>query len=507
MMNSSNTKLGARLRHFFYAEEVPYGLALIRMVLPMILLVVMSFRWIHARELYSQDGAPAPIADNFGVFDMLPIFSGTVTVALFSAMLIAFLFSAIGWCTRLSLICSTVLYTYFCLIDYLSTITKFTVIATHVLLLLSLSQCGIMWSVDSWLKRRARKSSWPGEPTTLYPRASVWPRRLIQILVCTVYFGAAATKVQTPSFFSGDQMIYWAMTNVNHAHPLGELFTLYPILFVFGGFATAIWEILFSVLVWSKIGRRFALGGGVIFHIGTMLLLGLFVFPWICFSTYFSFLEERDIQGFAASFRRWRRRFGGLKRSLIPQPVMQLAFRLQNVRWYHSPLSYAFVTVTLIMIAVESEYRMDVYGMRRPEGPYSLKVIDDPELIARMMKTSEPIRDEDKFLAFDIGTGLVAGHLVNRRDTFTQGESVIAQCSLSPPHEDMWVECNLHDADGPIIDRVGNVITRELARTEFVYNLSESLEPGDYMLVIRTKGREITRRYFTLLPKLTAHAN
>ncbi|MEX1229205.1 MAG: HTTM domain-containing protein [Planctomycetaceae bacterium] len=507
MADPTNNTHRTRLGQFFYAEEVPYGLALMRIVLPLILLAVMSFRWVHTRELYSQDGAPAPIADNYGYFEMLPIFSGTVTVALFTALLIALLFSSIGWCTRISLICSTVLYTYFCLIDYLSTITKFTVIASHLLFILSLSHCGVMWSLDSWLKRRAKRNAWPGEPATLYPRVPVWPRRLIQLLIGIVYFGAAATKLQTPSFFTGDQMIYWAMTNVNHSHPVGEFLTLFPVIFVFGGFATIIWEILFIFVVWSKIGRRFALTFGAIFHVGTMLTLGLYIFPWICFTSYFSFMNERDVQRLSASFRRYRRRFGWMRRSLIPQPVLQFARRLQDARWYHSPLAYAFVSVAIIMIAVESEYRMDIYGMRRPEGPYPLKVIDDPELIAKMLRVSEPIREEDKFLAFDIGTGFVSGFLINRRDTFTQGEKVIAQCSLNPPHEDMWVECNLHDADGPIIDRVGNVVSRETARTEFTYDLRESLEPGDYMLVLKTKGREITRRYFTLLPKITANAN
>lgn len=506
MMTSSTTHR-TRLSRFFFAEEIPYGLALIRIALPLILLVVMSWRWEHVRELYSQDGAPAPLADNFGYYNMLPIFSGTMSVALFTGMLVAFLLSSIGWCTRLSLIVSTALYTYFCMIDYLSTITKFTVIATHLLFLLSLSQCGIIWSVDSWLKRRAKKNIWPGEPSTLYPKSPVWPRRLIQLLIGIVYFGAAATKLQTPAFFTGDQMIYWAMTNVNHAHPLGELFTLYPILFVVGGLSTAIWEILFLFIVWSKVGRQFALGFGVLFHIGTMLLLGLYIFPWICFSAYLAFLEERDIQRFAAFFRKIRRRAGLMHRSLLPQSVLKFAKRLQNVRWYHSPLAYTLVIASIVMIGVETEYHLDVYGVRRPEGPHELKVIDDPQLIAKMLRVSEPIREEDKFLAFDVGSGFVGGFVTNRRDTFTQGEKLIAQCSLNPPHEDMWVECNLHDADGPIIDRVGNVVGREASRTEFIYDLRESLEPGEYMLVLKTKGREITRRYFTLLPQLTANAN
>ncbi len=44
-------------------------MAVVRMLLPAVLLLVMVPRWFHARELFSLDGAPAPLADNYGYFD------------------------------------------------------------------------------------------------------------------------------------------------------------------------------------------------------------------------------------------------------------------------------------------------------------------------------------------------------------------------------------------------------------------------------------------------------
>src|SRR5690606_4877734 len=119
-----------------------------------------------------------------------------------------------------------------------------------------------------------------------------------------------------------------------------------------------------------------------------------------------------------------KRRFGWMHRSFVPQTVSAFAGKLRSRRWYHSPLAYALASGCIVMLGVETEYRMDVYGMRRPEGPYPLKVVDNPELIAKMMQVSEPIREEDKFLAFDIGSGFVSGFLVNRRNTFSQGEKL-----------------------------------------------------------------------------------
>jgi hypothetical protein len=53
-------------KDFFFAQEVPYGMALVRMTLPLVLLVDVVRRWPFARELYSRDGATAPLAFNFG---------------------------------------------------------------------------------------------------------------------------------------------------------------------------------------------------------------------------------------------------------------------------------------------------------------------------------------------------------------------------------------------------------------------------------------------------------
>src|SRR5690606_25382404 len=108
----------------------------------------MGIRWPRIREIYSLDGAPAPIAINYGYPDLLPLLSGQWAVALFT-LLIGLLFSLmIGWKTRISAIGVFVLFTYFTLQDSLSTLTKYSVFTSHAFLLLSLSDCGAVWSID-----------------------------------------------------------------------------------------------------------------------------------------------------------------------------------------------------------------------------------------------------------------------------------------------------------------------------------------------------------------------
>ena len=56
-----DARISERIREFFYREEVPFSLAIIRFLMPLVLLSVMLPRWFDARELYSADGAPSPL--------------------------------------------------------------------------------------------------------------------------------------------------------------------------------------------------------------------------------------------------------------------------------------------------------------------------------------------------------------------------------------------------------------------------------------------------------------
>lgn len=494
----------ADIRHnvheFFYTREVPYGLAMVRILLPLAVMIPMLHRWPFVRELFSTDGAPAQLSIGYGFGLLFPEFSGTLIVGMYALMLLCLLTTSLGWNTRISTIIAMVLYTYFTFLDAISTITKYTVITTDAMIVLSMSHCGAVWSVDAWLKRR-RESRTTAMPRTVQdlPRFPVWPRRLLQLLISCVYFGAAFTKIHTPAFFSGDQLRYWMITNVNFEHTLGEYMALYPVTLVFAAYITIIWEILFIFFAWRGWTRLFMLGLGAMFHAMTCLTLGLYIFPLVCTSIYWSFLNERDIQRISAWMRRKSRQaqstLGAVIRSVRGWQVPALRFdRLPRVP---SPVAFTVTAALLTFGAIEIEYRADHYGLRRAEGAHQLPRLDR-ELALSMLQSNDPIRTEDKFYSFDLGTTLVGEILANRRDQFTHGDTVIAQCSMNPPYEDMWVECNLHDADDRIIDRTGMVISREMMRANYLYQLGDALEPGDYFLVLKSGGKEVARRPFRL---------
>ncbi len=501
---SETSSLRNRLSHFFYDEEVPYGLACVRIIMPLVLLIPTLERLPYVRELYSSDGAPASLFNTFGLPVLWPALPATVVVAAYGALIFCLLASSAGWFTRFSLTASTILYIFFTMTDAVSTVTKYTVIATHVLLLLSMSQCGAIWSFDAW-RKGIHRNTWPGEHSVDWPRSAAWPRRLMQIMIGVVYFGAAITKMHTPAYFNGDQMIFWMLSNWNFSNPIGELLTLAPTVIVVFAYIAIVWEVLFLFVGWSGWGRVAMLSLGVIFHLMTTLVLGLYVFPMVTITIYLSFLNEHDVRRIARFVRRVRRRFQGAKRAAATPGLVQ--FRAPEWARLPSGAVFSLGLLGIMAVGVQLEYLADPYGMRRPEGPYPLRELDR-EHVQQMLRPTEALRESDKFYAMDLGTTQIGGFLIDRRREFTQGERVIIEISLNPPHEDMWVECNLHDANDRMVDRVGQIVPREYSRAYANYTFGTAVEPGQYFIVLKSSGQEITRREITVHPpRISAVAN
>jgi hypothetical protein len=496
---------------FFFDREIPVGMAVMRIVLPWIVSIDLVQRWAWVRELYSADGAPAPLGVNFGWPNFPPEIPGSLAVALFTAMLFLLFTSSIGWFTRTSLLLATGLYTYFGLLDCISTLTKYSVICTHLMILLSVSNCGSIWSVDAWLRRR--RQSGTSQPWDLDAcRFPVWPQRLVQLFLGVVYLGASITKMHTPAFFNGDQLMYWMMTYLNNEHPLGDWLSQFPIILGVFGYITIIWQIVFVFAVFKPLLRVPTLAIGAGFHLMTAFTLGLYTFPAVMLTSYLAFLNESDLRYFARHLRRlekwWQRR------SAFAHWADSLGRFGTQPAWVGA-MSFALVLAFVSLAGAEVEHWMDPYGMRRPEGPYGLREISGDD-VDRLFSREVPLRQVDKLLAFDLGKWLVGDHLVNRSREFRQGERIIAQASLSPPHEDMWIECIVYDTrveesdeglqtvPNKVVSRIGQVITRETSRGQFVFKLDEAFEPGEYVMRLRAGNEDVGRRSFTLLPRAKA---
>ncbi|HRA86802.1 MAG TPA: HTTM domain-containing protein [Planctomycetaceae bacterium] len=491
-MNSMQTQrfslLGA-LHKFFFAEQAPYGIALVRMFLPAVALAPMIRRFARVRELYSTDGTPQQLFELFGEGQPLPILSPSFAVALYGIMIFALICGIIGFRTRLAFLIGVPLYAYFNLLDAVGTNTKYSVIAAHVMLILAVSECHLVWSVDAILSR------WKNgrQATAIPPRVPVWPARLIQMLFCFVYFGAAITKIQTHAFFSGEQLRYWMFSNWNYENPVGEFMATSTPLLLISGYITVVWEITFPFLAWRPVGRFFALGVGVLFHFMTWIALGLWIFPLICTSCYLAFLMERDI----VAIRRFAHRLR-VPTSLLGMPRFAIARAIEMRPTAVPALMVWLVLATLAAFgATEAEYRLDLHGMRSTDGMMPLKTIPRDVAIA-MINDSRPLREKDKFFSFDIGSRLVGGQLANRSGEYSYGDAIIAQCNINPPHEDLWIDCAIEDSDKRILDSSGQFVTRDALWANFTYRPGSKLAPGDYWMILKSSGKEISRRPFKL---------
>ncbi len=491
--------LTTQWNEFFHAREVPYGMALVRIVLPLVLLIGAIPRWWYARELYSTDGSPAPLWVSYGADALVPDLTAPVAVAACSVLILSLFAVCIGWMTRGSLVVSMVFYAGLGVIDSMSTLTKYTVIASHVLMLLALSECGAVWSVDSWLRRRGQTSQ---ERLAGPPISPVWPRRLLQLFIGIVYLGAAFTKMHTPAYFSGDQLTFWMLGDVNFENRFGEMLTLYPSLLAIMAYITIVWEILFVFLVWSKFWRLPTLFIGLVFHFLTYFTLGLIIFPLVYFAIYLAFIDQQEAERMSMAVRLTLRRLGLTHKRKRPATASSLVW----ARPAYTAVAWGMLMATVAVIGVEVEHHRDVYQERGPNGPLPLKAMDT-QVAQAMLGPAQPIRPQDRYFAFDIGSSTLGGVLSDRRETFNHGERALIQCTLQPPHPDMWVEVNLHDADDVLLKRVGTVVPREDLRADFFYDLDQSMLPGKYDFVLKYDGEELTRRSITLSgpsPELTA---
>lgn len=477
------------VREFFYAEEVPYGLALMRIILPLVLMIAVVPRWPFVRELYSSAGAPTPLWETYGVDSLLPVPGGELAVALYTALVFFLVAGSLGWMTRLSLISATLLYAWFSMLDMLGTMTKYNVIAIHALFLLSLSHCGSVWSVDAVLARH-RHSAFG--PPARYP---AWPRRLLQLLVGIIYLAAAMTKMHTPEFFSGDQLLFWMLTDLNFYNPLGDYLALYPVLVPVMAYVTIVWEVLFIFLAWRGWGRTCMLSLGLLFHVLTWGVLGLIVFPLVYLCLYLAFINERDVDRLAVLRSRWGLRWSAASRA---GAVRGLSFGIPSgIGRAQSAAAFGLMLAVSTILGVEVEHRSDPFGLHRPEGPYALKPLP-ADRVAELLAEPEALRPRDKVFGFEVGTTMVGGLVANRRTSFSYGEDAIVQCSLLPPHEDLWVEFNLHDARDRIVKRNGRIVPREHLRSNIVFHFDESIPAGEYAWVLNLDGKEVSRKPFTL---------
>lgn len=154
----------------------------------------------------------------------------------------------------------------------------------------ALGPSGRAWSLDAW---RAR---FRGPAALTKATTPVWPIRLIQFQIAVLYFFTGLEKLHGSTWHDGSALaIVLAHPSVSR-FDIARLATLAPVAFALRTMTrlTLVWELLFPLLVCSRIGRWVALGIGAAIHLGIIVFLRIHWFGQIMLMSYLAFLPAEE---------------------------------------------------------------------------------------------------------------------------------------------------------------------------------------------------------------------
>lgn len=165
------------------------------------------------------------------------------------------------------------------------------------LFLLALAPCGRALSLDRWLERRRRGPAIDEPPTT-----PAWPVRVLQIQVCMIYLTTGLAKLIGAGITRGEwfEGTWWDGTSLHYVLndttmsrwsyaqlPL-PLWVTAPATYV-----VVWWETLFPLLVLYRRTRGWALGLGVLFHLGIFFTIAVGGFSFYTLALYGVWVPDR----------------------------------------------------------------------------------------------------------------------------------------------------------------------------------------------------------------------
>ena len=469
---------------------------MIRIALGLVLVGDGLANWRYAVELYSSAGPAMPIfvrqiddaaagiagsgnparsaATHTESIVPLPIPVPAIAVLAHAALVLAAFSVVLGWHTRTSLVTTFLLTAWLGPLDLPVTFGKQTVVALHLLLLLAFSSCGAVWSVDSLSDRN---------PTNRCPLSMAAPRRLMQILVCCVYLGAALTKLKTPSFAGGDLLTFSLLDYRWGSRWLGPWLTTLPHVSLLLSLATLFFEILFPFLVWVPRLRRSMLGLAFAFHAAMGCLLSIGIFSAVMFAALLSFVEERDLRVFERLF------------ALLPRPK-----GINPSTWKVRPIRSAVLHLAIIgvltsaglLVQMQSDW-YSVFGRRAPPALKEVAADEFSEMLAE-----RPPAVEDYFHRIELGNRFGGNQVFGSSRKFKTGQHVYVLAQLIQPHPVIELEGLLITPDGLEVARFTHRLDTGVGYAIDGFELTDELPAGKYRIILQADDFVIAERQFEL---------
>lgn len=452
---------------FFFGKESPRPLALVRIGLGLIFLYDFGVRWPYLIELYSSDGLPMPFFP--GTTLEPPALGWLPTTAIYVVLLFSLLAVTMGWRTRLSLLVACFLATWLGLLDGPGTFKKYSVIGLHLMLLLGVSRCGCVWSIDSFVNRHMQADR---------SATTAWPRRLIQLFLCNVYLSAVITKLQMPHFTTGDLVEFSLLDEHWGCTPLGLWLFEHRALLGPASIATLVFEFSFPFLVWVPRLRLVCLGFAATFHITIGFALQLGIFSPLMLVALLAFLNDDDIS---------RLRILPMR---IPAPLTSEAWGKRSVLFYALCLC---VCVVVALARGRSDKLHHQRDMRR-------LAVADPYVVESMLLEQKPPY-EDYFHRFEIGSHIAGFRTSGENQRFQPGMTVHGLARLIDNHPELDLDWLLIASDGREVGRISKTLQPSYAYATAGFELTEQLPPEQYRIILMANGYEVARKPFKLEPR------
>jgi hypothetical protein len=157
-------------------------------------------------------------------------------------------------------------------------------------LYLTIGPSGAALSLDRWLSQRRGG-------TLVSPAPSAGANlalRLIQVHMCVIYFFAGISKLQGPSWWSGEAM-WRAFANLEYQSLDMTWLAWHPWLVNLMTHLSILWEVSFCVLIWRPRWRPLMLAMAVVLHLGIGACLGMWTFGLIMLVGCVAFLPDEWI--------------------------------------------------------------------------------------------------------------------------------------------------------------------------------------------------------------------
>lgn len=284
-------------RKFWFEPQSVLPLALYRILLNLLVLQMLLIHvgndfltWYGPNAIVPLEAVKQHFWNNEPRFDVLLIFpqQDSWYVGYYISLVIAAVFSAIGFCTRYSVL-------YVCLglislhhhdpynINGGDSFLRLTSIW------LAMSPCGEALSVDNLIKRRR------GVPTSRIH--CPWAMRMIQVQLAIAYCDTFWCKVVGSQWLDGTAVYYATrlddMLKVDIPFLFDNLFFCQLL-----SWGTLVIEGAMWTLVWFKETRYICLVGALCLHLGIDLSINLPVFEWAFIFCLVTFIEPVDLEWF-----------------------------------------------------------------------------------------------------------------------------------------------------------------------------------------------------------------